>query len=110
MQIPEGRLETLTLSTTNEDISVPALSVTGRMELSNNGGNILFRERAVGDTLSSRRKMGTLPVPSWDVTRNSPFTRSAKRARATSQSRKRRGETLQVSSNNGDIDLSFVEA
>ena len=58
LQIPEGQLETLTLSTTNEDISVPALSVTGRMELSNNGGNILLENAAVGDPLPHGEKWG----------------------------------------------------
>ena len=111
LQIPEGQLETLTLSTTNEDISVPALSVTGRMELSNNGGNILLENAAVGDTLSLTAKNGD--ITGTIVGRYEEFAIYTERKKGESNlpEQKTEGEkTLHVSSNNGDIDLSFVEA
>ena len=42
LQVPNALLETLTLSTTNEDISLLALSVNGSVSISANGGNIMF--------------------------------------------------------------------
>ena len=40
LQIPDALLENLTLSTTNENISLSALAVTGSISISSNGGNI----------------------------------------------------------------------
>ena len=42
LQIPNALLENLTLSTTNEDITLSALAVTGSINISSNGGNITF--------------------------------------------------------------------
>ena len=37
LQIPGSLLETLTLSTTNENISLPSLTITGSISISSNG-------------------------------------------------------------------------
>ena len=47
LQLPSKLLENLTLSTTNEDISLQALAVTGSISIFSNGGNIDFGQRPV---------------------------------------------------------------
>ena len=42
LQMPTTLLDTVTLSTTNEDISLPVLAVTGSIDISTNDGNITF--------------------------------------------------------------------
>ena len=44
LRIPDALLDNLTLSTTNEDISLPSLTVRGSVTLSSNGGNISFEK------------------------------------------------------------------
>ena len=60
LQIPDALLDTLTLSTTNEDISLPALAVTGSINISSNGGNITFGNLDVGNALYLTVKNGDI--------------------------------------------------
>ena len=52
LQIPDELLENLTLSTTNEDITLSALAVTGSISISSTGGNITFGDLDVGNALT----------------------------------------------------------
>ena len=52
LQIPDALIDALTLSTTNEDIILPVLSVTGNISISTNGGNIVFETLDAGKTLT----------------------------------------------------------
>ena len=52
LQMPTTLLDTVTLSTTNEDISLPVLAVTGSIDISTNDGNITFESLDVGNTLT----------------------------------------------------------
>lgn len=58
LQMPTTLLDTVTLSTTNEDISLPVLAVTGSIDISTNDGNITFESLDVGNTLTLTVKMG----------------------------------------------------
>ena len=60
LQIPDALLDTITLSTTNEDISLPALAVTGSINISSNSGNITFENLAVGKSLYLTVKNGDI--------------------------------------------------
>ena len=60
LQIPDTLLENLTLSTTNENISLPALSVNGNVVISSNGGDIAFEHLNVGASLSLTVKNGNI--------------------------------------------------
>lgn len=62
LQIPDASLDTLTLSTTNEEISLPALAVTGRIQISDNGGNISFENLDVGNALQLTAKNGDIDI------------------------------------------------
>ena len=88
LQVPDALLETLTLSTTNEDISLPELAVTGSVSLSANGGDISFEALEVGSALTLSAKTGTFPVRLWEAMTTLPFRQKSKKAKATCRTRK----------------------
>lgn len=109
LQIPNALLENLTLSTTNEDITLPALAVTGSINISSNGGNIAFGNLDVGDALYLTVKNGDIAgtvIGSYDE-----FTIQSeiKKGESNLPDNKDGGEkTLNVSSNNGNVNIEFV--
>ena len=60
LQIPDALLDTPTLSTTNEDISLPALAITKSINISSNGGNITFGNLEVGSAIYLTVKNGDI--------------------------------------------------
>ncbi len=109
LRIPDSHLDTLTLSTTNEDISLPAMAVTGSISISSNGGDITFGKLDVGNTLSLTVKNGDISgtvVGSYD---DFAIRSEIKKGESNLPDNKEGGEkTLQVSGNNGDVNISFV--
>lgn len=110
LQIPDAMLDTLTLSTTNEEISLPALTVTGSINLSSNGGDISFGDLDVGSALSLTVKNGDISgtvVGSYD-----DFAIQAEIKKGESNLMEKEGgeKTLSVSTNNGDADIEFISA
>ena len=109
LQIPNGLLENLTLSTTNEDITLSALAVTGSINISSNGGSISFENLDVGSALSLTVKNGDISgtvVGSYD---DFAIQTEIKKGESNLPDNKDDGEkTLNVSSNNGDVNIEFV--
>lgn len=109
MQIPDTLLENLTLSTTNEDVSLPVLAVTGSIDISTNGGNITFESLDVGNTLTLTAKNGDISgtvVGSYD---DFAIQSEIKKGDSNLPDNKDSGDkTLKVSSNNGDVNIAFV--
>lgn len=60
LQIPDVLLENLTLSTTNENISLPTLTVSENIRIIVNNGNITFDGLDVGKSLSLTAKNGNI--------------------------------------------------
>ena len=60
LQIPDSLLSKLTLTTTNEDIALSPVTVTGDVSLSANGGNIAFDQINVGNSLTLTGKNGNI--------------------------------------------------
>ena len=110
LQIPDALLDTLTLSTTNEGISLPALAVTGSISISSNGGNITFGNLEVGKALSLTAKNGDISgmvVGSYD---DFAIQTEIKKGESNLPDNKDGGEkTLHVSCNNGDVNIEFVD-
>lgn len=110
LQIPDALLDTITLSTTNEDISLPALTVTGNISISSNGGNITFENLNVGSTLHLNVKNGDISgtiIGSYD---DFAIHSKIKNGESNLPNNKDSGEkTLNVSSNNGDVNIEFVK-
>ena len=109
LQIPNALLENLTLSTTNEDITLSALSVTGSITLSSNGGNISFENLDVGSALTLTVKNGNISGTVLGSYDDFAIQVEIKKGESTLPDHKDGGEkTLTVSSNNGDVDIDFV--
>lgn len=110
LQVPTALLDTVTLSTTNEDVSFPALAVTGSIDISTNGGNITFESLDVGDTLTLTAKNGDISgtvIGSYD---DFAIQSEIKKGDSNLPDNKDSGEkSLNVSCNNGDVDIEFVK-
>ena len=83
LQIPDALLSALTLSTTNEDITLSPLAVTGSVILSSNGGTIIFEGRDVGTGLSRPGKTAILLGQLRAAMKTFPSSGRAKRETAT---------------------------
>ena len=109
LQIPDALLENLTLSTTNEDITLSALAVTGSIDISSNGGNITFESFDVGNALSLTVKNGDIVgtvIESYD---DFAIQSEIKKGESNLPGNKDSGEkTLNVSSNNGDVNIELI--
>lgn len=108
--IPDDLLDTLILSTTNEDIILDALTVSESAELSSNGGNITFENLDVGSRLDLTVKNGNISgtvVGSYD---DFSIQSEIKKGECNLPDTKEGGEkALDVSGNNGDINIEFVK-
>ena len=109
LQIPDALLENLTLSTTNEDITLSALAVTGSINISSNGGNITFGDLDVGSALTLNIKNGDISgaiVGSYD---DFSIQSKIKKGESNLPDNKDSGEkALNVTGNNGNVDIEFV--
>ena len=109
LQIPNALLENLTLSTTNEDVTLSALAVTGSVSISSTEGNITFGTLDVGNALTLSAKNGDISgavVGSYD---DFAIQSETKKGESNLPGQKDGGEkTLNVSSNNGDVNIAFV--
>ncbi len=109
LQIPDALLDTITLSTTNEDISLPALAVTGSINISSNGGNITFENLAVGKSLYLTVKNGDISGTVRGSYDDFAIQSEIKKGESNLPDQKDGGEkTLNVSCNNGDVNIEFV--
>ena len=109
MQIPDALLDTITLSTTNEDISLPALAVTGSINISSNGGNITFENLAVGKSLYLTVKNGDISGTVRGSYEDFDIQSEIKKGESNLPDQKDGGEkTLNVSCNNGDVNIELV--
>ncbi len=109
LQIPDALLENLTLSTTNEDIILSALAVTGSISLSANNGNITFTNLDVGNALYLTVKNGDISGTTIGSYDDYAIHSKVKKGKSNLPDNKDGGEkTLNVSCNNGDVDIEFV--
>lgn len=108
LQIPEGLLENLTLSTTNEDITLSPLAVTGSINLSSNGGNIDFENLDAGSGLTLDAKNGDISGTIAGSYDDFSIQTEMKKGESSLPEQKEGGEkSLNVSCNNGDISIDF---
>ena len=108
LQLPSKLLENLTLSTTNEDISLQALAVTGSISIFSNGGNIDFGNLDVGNTLSLTAKNGDISGTVIGGYDDFAIQSEVKKGKSNLPEQKDGGaKTLNVSCNNGDVSIDF---
>lgn len=109
LQIPDALLENLTLSTTNEDISLSDLAVTGSINISSNGGDIEFKKLDVGSALTLKAKNGDISGAVAGIYDDFSIQSEIKKGESNLPDNKDSGEKkLNVSCNNGDVDIEFV--
>ena len=109
LQIPDALLENLTLSTTNEDITLSSLAVTGSINISSNGGNITFERLDVGSALTLNVKNGDISGEIAGSYDDFAIQSEIKKGESTLPDNKDSGEkSLYVSSNNGNVDIAFI--
>lgn len=108
LQIPNALLENLTLSTTNEDITLPTFAVTGNISISSNGGNITFGSVDVGNALYLAVKNGDISGTVIGGYDDFAIRSEIKKGESNLPDNKDSGEkTLNVSCNNGNISIEF---
>ena len=109
LEIPDGLLENVTLSTTNENITLPALAVTGEIRLSSNGGNLSFESLDVGRALTLHAKNGNITGTVAGSFEDFTIRSKIKKGESNLPDEKSGGErTLDISCNNGDVSIEFV--
>ena len=109
VQIPNVSLISLTLCTTQEDISLPTLSVTDQLTLSTNGGDISFEQLSAANSFHVENKNGNITgmiAGSYD---DYAITCTIKKGESNLPDEKDGGsKTLTAINNNGDIQIEFT--
>lgn len=110
VHIPDTVLSSLTLHTTKEDISLPALTVTDQLRLSANGGDIFFENISTANAITVENKNGNITgtiVGSYD---DYAITCAVKKGESNLPKEKAGGsKTLTAINNNGDIDIEIIK-
>ena len=110
LQIPDALLDTLTLSTTNEDITLPAVAIKESISLTSNGGDIAFGNLDVGNALYLTVKNGDISGTVIGGYDDFAIQSVIKKGGSNLPDNKDSGEkTLKVSSNNGDVNIEFLK-
>lgn len=110
LQIPNSLLENLTLSTTNEDITLSALTVTQSINISSNGGNIAFGALSPGSALTLNVKNGNISGKIAGSYEDFAIQSEIKKGESNLPDNKDSGEKkLNVTCNNGDVSIEFVK-
>ena len=109
LQVPNALLTALKLSTTNEDISLPALTVNGNISLFSGGGSIVFNKLGAEKSINLSAKNGDITgsiIGSYD---DYAISCDSKKGESNLPSNKEGGaKILTVSNNNGDINIEFI--
>lgn len=109
LQIPDIHFRSLTISTTNEDISLAAPAVFKDLTLSNNGGGISFDKLKAENSITLRSKNGNISGTIADSYDTFSITCEIKKGKSNLPDEKESGtKTLYAGNNNGDIDIEFV--
>lgn len=109
LQVPDELLETLKISTTNEDISLPPLTVTRDLSLSSHGGNISFDRLNVGKSIFLDAKNGDISGTITGSYDDYAIACSLKKGESNLPPDKESGtKALTAINNNGDIHIAFI--
>lgn len=108
LQVPDAVLENLTITTTNEDITLPSLSVTGSVSLDCNGGDISFDSLDVGTALTLNVKNGDVSGTVLGSYDDFAIRTEVKSGDSSLPESKDGGvKTLNVTANNGDVNVEI---
>ncbi|HIS73058.1 MAG TPA: DUF4097 family beta strand repeat protein [Candidatus Scatomorpha pullicola] len=108
LQVPDAVLENLTITTTNEDITLPSLSLTGSVSLDCNGGDISFDSLDVGTALTLNVKNGDVSGTVLGSYDDFAIRAEVKSGDSSLPESKDGGvKTLNVTANNGDVNVEI---
>lgn len=109
LRLPQGMLEQLSLSTTNEPITLSPLSA-GTVTLSANAGSITFDQLDVAQALDLGVKNGDIRGTLLGGYDDFDITCTTKKGDCNLPERKEGGgKTLSVSANNGDVSIDLTK-
>lgn len=110
LQIPDDMISALTLSTTNEDVHLPAIHLKDRISLTVNGGNIEFDGLAAEQEISLNAKNGDISGTILGRYEEYAIECNIKKGESNLPKQKEEGnKSLHVTNNNGDIAIEFKE-
>ena len=110
LQIPDDMISALTLSTTNEDLRLPAIHMKDRISLTVNGGNIEFDGLDAGQEISLNAKNGDISGTILGRYEEYAIECNIKKGESNLPKQKEEGnKSLHVTNNNGDIAIEFKE-
>lgn len=110
VKIPENKLSSLQISTTNENVELPALSITDSASIYVNGGDILFDTMEIGNSLTLESKNGNITGTVAGGYDDFSISSSVKKGENNLPEQKEGGEkTMTVTANNGDIAIQFTK-
>lgn len=110
VKIPENKLSSLQISTTNENVELPALSITDSASIYVNGGDILFDTMEIGNSLTLESKNGNITGTVAGGYDDFSISSSVKKGENNLPEQKEGGEkTMTVTANNGDIAIRFTK-
>lgn len=110
LKVPDSILSVLSLTTTNEDIVLSPMAVTGDISISANGGNITFDNVNAGNALNLSAKNGDIRGSISGGYDDYAIVCKIKKGNSNLPNEKKDGaKTLQVSNNNGNIKIEFVK-
>ena len=106
--LPEGAINRIFITTTNEEIAVESLSVTEEIVFGDNGGDIFFGLLSAGNGIRLTAKNGSIGgtvAGGWD---DFAITCGVKKGKSNLPARKEDGDKLlAVECNNGDVSIDF---
>lgn len=108
IRIPAGILSSLDMNTTNENITVRDIAVSDSMSLSSNGGNVEFENLAVGKSLSMKSKNGNIKGSVLGGYDDFTINCDIKKGDCNLQNKDGGEKILNVSCNNGDVNISLI--
>lgn len=110
VRIPNDIISDCSLVTTNEDIRISSVSLTDRMNVNVNGGNIFIEKVNVGKAIELTAKNGNITgsvLGGWD---DYSMLCNVKKGECNLPANKEEGEkSLFANCNNGNIDIEFVK-
>ena len=109
VRVPDRMLSSIAVDTTNENISISGLGVTGSIDLSSNGGNV-YVSKADAPSIRLETKNGNISgAVAGSINDYSIDTSGSKKGECNLSDRTGGSKLLRVKANNGDINISFTE-
>ena len=108
IRVPAGILSSLDMNTTNENITIRDIAVSDSMSLSSNGGNVEFENLAVGKSLSMKSKNGNIKGSVLGGYDDFTINCDIKKGDCNLQNKDGGEKILNVSCNNGEVNISLI--